>query len=165
VRHDDSAAISSDVGSSEDENESQLDLYAEIAFLVNDLSELADPSARELIKTAFHEDLVETFLIDEESVDELYRDGGEISRPGRDWLSGYREAYQGHIDFLNRPKAPPPVSQPRHPSGYVEPAETPAPFVQETIRNVGPKLGRNDPCWCGSGKKYKKCHLGKDTRI
>jgi hypothetical protein len=24
------------------------------------------------------------------------------------------------------------------------------------------KLGRNDPCWCGSGKKYKKCHLGKD---
>src|SRR5207253_1788392 len=20
------------------------------------------------------------------------------------------------------------------------------------------KLGRNDPCWCGSGKKYKKCH-------
>jgi methionyl aminopeptidase len=22
--------------------------------------------------------------------------------------------------------------------------------------------GRNDPCWCGSGKKYKKCHLGAD---
>lgn len=21
--------------------------------------------------------------------------------------------------------------------------------------------GRNDPCWCGSGRKYKKCHLGK----
>jgi preprotein translocase subunit SecA len=20
------------------------------------------------------------------------------------------------------------------------------------------KLGRNDPCWCGSGKKYKRCH-------
>ena len=24
------------------------------------------------------------------------------------------------------------------------------------------KLGRNDPCWCGSGKKYKKCHLSSD---
>ncbi|MEP6469869.1 MAG: preprotein translocase subunit SecA [Chloroflexota bacterium] len=23
---------------------------------------------------------------------------------------------------------------------------------------AGPKLGRNDPCWCGSGKKYKRCH-------
>jgi uncharacterized protein YecA (UPF0149 family) len=20
------------------------------------------------------------------------------------------------------------------------------------------RLGRNDPCWCGSGKKFKKCH-------
>ncbi len=26
---------------------------------------------------------------------------------------------------------------------------------------VGPKIGRNDPCPCGSGKKYKQCH-GKD---
>jgi len=24
--------------------------------------------------------------------------------------------------------------------------------------NPHKKLGRNDPCWCGSGKKYKKCH-------
>lgn len=23
---------------------------------------------------------------------------------------------------------------------------------------TGPKVGRNDPCWCGSGKKFKKCH-------
>ena len=26
-----------------------------------------------------------------------------------------------------------------------------------TVRNEGPKIGRNDPCPCGSGKKYKKC--------
>jgi preprotein translocase subunit SecA len=32
-----------------------------------------------------------------------------------------------------------------------------APVVQEPIR-VGPKVGRNDPCPCGSGKKYKNCH-------
>ncbi|HMK92033.1 MAG TPA: preprotein translocase subunit SecA [Thermoleophilia bacterium] len=25
-------------------------------------------------------------------------------------------------------------------------------------RHVEQKIGRNDPCWCGSGKKYKKCH-------
>jgi hypothetical protein len=23
-------------------------------------------------------------------------------------------------------------------------------------------LGRNDPCWCGSGRKYKKCHYESD---
>lgn len=27
------------------------------------------------------------------------------------------------------------------------------------------KLGRNDACWCGSGKKYKKCHIDFDERI
>jgi len=25
-------------------------------------------------------------------------------------------------------------------------------------------LGRNDPCWCGSGKKFKKCHLGREQQ-
>lgn len=27
------------------------------------------------------------------------------------------------------------------------------------------KLGRNDVCWCGSGKKYKKCHIDFDEKI
>jgi preprotein translocase subunit SecA len=27
------------------------------------------------------------------------------------------------------------------------------------IVRAGPRVGRNDPCPCGSGKKYKKCHL------
>ncbi len=31
----------------------------------------------------------------------------------------------------------------------------------EPIRHVGPKVGRNDPCPCGSGKKYKACCLRK----
>ncbi|HJZ90395.1 MAG TPA: SEC-C metal-binding domain-containing protein [Gemmataceae bacterium] len=29
----------------------------------------------------------------------------------------------------------------------------------EPIRNMGQKVGRNDPCPCGSGKKYKNCHM------
>ena len=29
--------------------------------------------------------------------------------------------------------------------------------VDKTVRNEGPKVGRNDPCPCGSGKKYKNC--------
>jgi preprotein translocase subunit SecA len=35
------------------------------------------------------------------------------------------------------------------------------PVKQEPIK-VGPKIGRNDPCPCGSGKKFKNCH-GKDA--
>jgi len=33
----------------------------------------------------------------------------------------------------------------------------PAPVKQEPVR-IGPKVGRNDLCPCGSGKKYKNCH-------
>lgn len=34
--------------------------------------------------------------------------------------------------------------------------------MNKTIVNNGPKIGRNDPCPCGSGKKYKNCH-GKNA--
>jgi preprotein translocase subunit SecA len=30
--------------------------------------------------------------------------------------------------------------------------------IPKTVRRDEPKVGRNDPCPCGSGKKYKKCH-------
>lgn len=31
-------------------------------------------------------------------------------------------------------------------------------YKVETLKRDGPKLGRNDPCHCGSGRKYKQCH-------
>ncbi len=34
--------------------------------------------------------------------------------------------------------------------------------IDRTVRNDGPKVGRNDPCPCGSGKKYKNC-CGKNA--
>lgn len=36
--------------------------------------------------------------------------------------------------------------------------EKPKPFIAE------PKIGRNEPCPCGSGAKYKKCCLGKPAK-
>ena len=30
--------------------------------------------------------------------------------------------------------------------------------VVRQVKRDAPKVGRNDPCWCGSGKKFKKCH-------
>ncbi len=45
-------------------------------------------------------------------------------------------------------------------------------FMESIIRFFNPDeaeargrdLGRNDLCWCGSGKKYKKCHLDGDEQ-
>jgi len=43
--------------------------------------------------------------------------------------------------------------------GYAEtqPAEQVAPGKPKPVKRTGKKIGRNDPCPCGSGKKYKKC--------
>ena len=43
---------------------------------------------------------------------------------------------------------------PGHGGEYHDPS---VPVKQEPVK-VGPKIGRNDPCPCGSGKKYKNCH-------
>ena len=37
-------------------------------------------------------------------------------------------------------------------------------FSSEDEQTVDKNLGRNESCWCGSGKKYKKCHLIEDER-
>jgi preprotein translocase subunit SecA len=49
------------------------------------------------------------------------------------------------------------------PGGYVPgesaPAESAGAEAGRTpVHREGPKVGRNDPCPCGSGKKYKHCH-------
>jgi preprotein translocase subunit SecA len=48
-------------------------------------------------------------------------------------------------------------STPAHAQAPV-PARTGGDDVIKTVRREEPKVGRNDPCPCGSGKKYKKCH-------
>ena len=56
--------------------------------------------------------------------------------------------------------APPQAAPPALPQGRApQPARVGGDDAEvKTVRNDGPKVGRNDPCPCGSGKKYKKCH-------
>ena len=59
------------------------------------------------------------------------------------------------------PQKPHPPAPPLPPIEDEEPeASAPEPAPSAGIRR-GPKIGRNDPCPSGSGKKYKKCCLGK----
>ena len=48
---------------------------------------------------------------------------------------------------------------PRGPAPDQVLAPSRAPALQRRNRA---KIGRNDPCWCGSGKKYKSCHMAAD---
>jgi len=51
-------------------------------------------------------------------------------------------------------------SAPMGPGGLEDenPYEDPSANVRQEPVKTGPKVGRNDPCPCGSGKKYKQCH-------
>ena len=37
--------------------------------------------------------------------------------------------------------------------------------ILKSIKEMFREMKRNDACWCGSGKKYKKCHMDFDERI
>ena len=43
------------------------------------------------------------------------------------------------------------------PDGQLLAAEQEA-TLTPVVKSAEEKLGRNDPCWCGSGKKFKHCH-------
>jgi preprotein translocase subunit SecA len=47
---------------------------------------------------------------------------------------------------------------PPSPGRQPQPVRVGGDDVVKTVRRDEPKVGRNDPCPCGSGKKYKKCH-------
>ena len=47
------------------------------------------------------------------------------------------------------------AAAPRAEAGY---DEEPPPVIEQRRVDESQQLGRNDPCWCGSGKKFKKCH-------
>jgi hypothetical protein len=149
------------VARAKDLNEDQLSLAT---MLVGTLVNLADPEARELIGAAFDADIVDRMFMVPEDVDRCYREG---PRPDRlretPWLDEYRQRYAERLRPEEPPSdedegpgyEPPGWSQPAYPPYYEEPRPQP-------VRNTGPKIGRNDPCWCGSGKKYKNCHLRQD---
>jgi preprotein translocase subunit SecA len=68
------------------------------------------------------------------------------------------ESATGSIFGAPRPAAPRTGGPPRPNSGSQQPPRVGGDDVIKTVRRDEPKVGRNDPCPCGSGKKYKKCH-------
>ena len=44
------------------------------------------------------------------------------------------------------------------PEGYVDDEEPVAPVIETRRVSEEQQIGRNEQCWCGSGKKFKKCH-------
>jgi len=145
-----------------------------VSGLVCTLGELAPIEAREEIKEAFSRGMADDFLVDMKTIDREIAEGegGVLER------LAMLEVFDDAIKELRRwaafqpaPMAKPvlkPVSRPIPQSvsraartDSVLPPEPPAglPALQP---GDGKRVGRNAPCPCGSGKKYKKCCLDKD---
>ena len=114
----------------------------------------------------FDAELVDEFMIDRPSADELYDNGGEHPEPPdpESWLGEYRRRHTGHLAWEARRSSYEsfPVRSFDPASIRGAPDNAPLPPPVETIRLSGQRPGRNDGCWCGSGKKYKKCHMRQD---
>jgi SEC-C motif len=139
-----------------------------LAYLACDLCDLADPLARDMIRSAFEEDLIDDNIVDLEDVEETYNQGGETYEPAAPWFEEYSESFLAEQSGRERMARTPLVQFPSrtsYPSFSPARDEAPPARVQpaEPFRYTAAKIGRNDPCWCGSGKKYKRCHLGQDA--
>src|SRR5262249_37332586 len=66
-------------------------------------------------------------------------------------LAGARSAPR-NLSFNNPSEAPTAFAKAERPEAHGGGDDV------QTYRREGKKVGRNDPCPCGSGKKYKKCH-------
>ena len=56
-------------------------------------------------------------------------------------------AFKGEFNFVNKDEIEALVG-----------GGAPAVASRPLVKGDHDQVGRNDPCWCGSGKKYKRCH-------
>jgi hypothetical protein len=131
------------------------------ACAAGNLLAFAGAGDRELLEI-----LVDRNLIDAGAMEEALAGNADLGLPRPvDWLGFYSpEAIAQRQDELSElghdhdgdDDADPGDALPDSPAldvlSRLEPRDAPAPIV-----NTGPKTGRNDPCPCGSGRKFKKC--------
>jgi preprotein translocase subunit SecA len=129
-------------------------------------SELMNSIWEEFARIVFHVEVnVEPAQAEEMFAAERRGRGREMQYAG-----GGPEQPSAMQQAASAPAAIPGVTPGVHPStpaggdsgvGAAEPATATGAAAQAAgtvVKSDREKLGRNDPCWCGSGKKYKKCH-------
>ncbi|HVF79488.1 MAG TPA: preprotein translocase subunit SecA [Solirubrobacteraceae bacterium] len=87
----------------------------------------------------------------EEQTAERYETSGTSTRPGRVSYSGGSAAEPSALAIAAAGGGSGVAEE------YYEEGELPPPVAQRVLAEEE-QVGRNDPCWCGSGKKFKKCH-------
>jgi hypothetical protein len=112
--------------------------YTFTTLIVDDLAELKDPEAFEDIKQAFENELIDESFIDFDDIQRIYGTSDKDMHYHRHEKDPMDHFSPKNIERLYK-------------------------ISYGTKKyQVTKKIGRNDPCPCGSGNKYKKCCLRKD---
>ncbi len=146
-----------------------------ITLLIDDLAQLKDREAFEDIKQAFANELIEEFFINLEDIKRIYRTPDEELpyhyHHEKDPMDHFS---QKNIDYLYKLHYEKEKKQKKAKfEKTLETLKTVQKVTEEQDdtksdskftkgKRKEKKIGRNDPCHCGSGKKYKKCCLGKN---
>ena len=109
------------------------------AFLSDELLSYKDPNLLPLVRKAFEDGRIDTDVIDRHTVD---------------WVLNLPEEEQSYFKFMKSPLE----HFSRERISYLRRISYPE---SKTPEKKMKKIGRNDPCPCGSGKKYKKCCMKK----
>jgi len=119
-----------------------------ITLFVDDLAEFKDQEAFEDIKLAFANGLVDEFFVTFEDIKRIYNEPDEEMH--------YHQDEQDPLDHFS-----PQNIEKLYTLHYGEKIREKQRRIRKVEGAMKKKIGRNDPCPCGSGKKYKKCCLGK----
>lgn len=114
--------------------------------VASELAQLGDEESRELVLALFEADIFPEQFIDQKYYLQYLNEGFQPEQPPKpyDIRDDYRRRYEWHQRSL------------REEARRIR--EERENRIRQATPRSGTKIGRNDPCPCGSGKKYKHCH-------
>jgi hypothetical protein len=134
---------------------------AVIGGLICVLVSFAPEEALADIEEAFRLGLVDEDLVGLGTVESSIAEGEERVRKELEWCSetGIDDTIEElrHWAAFAEKRAPRPAPPPPTPRAHFAAPREPAEPVAAPVSSGVPRAGRNDPCPCGSGKKFKKC--------
>lgn len=121
------------------------------ALIVSELVSLKAVETLDVVRTAFAQNVVKLDLMgDIEAVEILFGVRTERSTPGRNWFAA-EQVYDNELGAWYNDE----YTDAFNDDEYIDDFDNT--IGEFTVVKSEPKIGRNDPCPCGSGKKYKKC--------
>jgi len=141
-----------------------------VGLVAHDLASFHDPSVIPDIHRAFEDGIIDDPFIPEDelvaAVNGAFSDMDErdFKRNTADPLNHFSRENIQNLHNINDEEDEENEDEDNEFEDEIDPIikdDSPEPAMEE-IKSKEKKIGRNDPCPCGSGKKYKKCCMGKE---